>query len=202
MSSRREIVNSAIIFIGRERITSLEDDRIEVQAALDLLPKAINNCLMEDLWEQGVKYIELVQTAPSNDVIRAGYTRFELPAEFLGVVTIWREGGGDQKNEVQNYSVRGGDLLIKTGILPEDGVAPETYTLEFTYSKREGLGSQFELYCAWILADMLALAHAPSIDYAARVTSNAEAAKLRITAQQTTQKSETSTNGLYVSRHY
>ena len=223
--SRRDIVNNAILFLGKERIVSLEDNRPEVHAALDLLNQAIDHCLSDDLWAIAVKFLELVPSADQS-LGRPGYIRFELPANFLNVRGIWYGAGGNHdeikgrfqdgfySDKVEDYAVRENDLLVRGRDVSysnkscppdvdetcEETSSHEDLVLEYSYRKRDQFSGQFTLYCGYVLADLLAESFAPSADYSERIRQKAMQTRLRVASQQVNLKSARRRSLLWNSR--
>lgn len=206
--SRRTIVNNAIIFLGRERITSLEDNRPEVQAALELLNEAIDHCLTDDLWNVGVKFLQLNLSA-SDKATPPNWIRYELPENFLTVKSLQIMGSVDPHNssatfvrDVEDYKVRERDLLVKKRFSTTSNEEETTnqYWLEYTHKERDSLESQFNLYCGFFLASLLAAAFAPSHEIAGSMEARAEIIRDRIVAQQASNKSSKRSGEIFESK--
>ncbi len=206
--SRRTIINNAILFLGRERVTSLEDNRPEVQAALDLLNQAIDHCLTDDLWKVGVKFVQLNLSA-SDKATPPNWVRYELPENFLTVKSLQIMGSADSHSssatyveDVEDYKVRERDLLIRKRFSTTSNEQETTnqYWLEYTYKERDSLESQFNLYCGFFLASLLAAAFAPSLETASAMEARAENIRDRIVAQQAGNKSSKKRNSIFESK--
>lgn len=145
----RDIISKSIVLLGKQPIISIEDNRPEVQSALEILPLVLTEASSQDFWGFNVKRATLNQLST---VYQQGYISYGLPTQdFLYIIALIEPA----PTENALYVLRYGVFLLKAEVDAETGVAP-TVTIDYQAQINSSNKPDFISYCSYKMAAMLA----------------------------------------------
>jgi hypothetical protein len=104
-----DIVNSALIKLGDETISSLSDSNKRARLANEQYDKCRREVLSAHPWNFALKRVQLSQnaTAPA-----FGFTyRYDVPADNLRIWRVWNSANDDDDHEIHRWKVENGYVL-------------------------------------------------------------------------------------------